>query len=201
MRHPYKWPRAITRTFTFTYFLDTATAIAGLLMFGDGVMDEITSNLIGNSAYPRFLTIMMCIFVAIIPLTKIPLNTRPIISTIEVMTGLDVHVLADADVVVGMSATTRGIIKIIVRIGVVAVLVVIAVAFPAFDSVVAFMGAALVFSVSVIMPLAFHLKMFYRELSAKARLVNWVLIIISTTISLIGTVWAFLPKSMIGMED
>jgi solute carrier family 32 (vesicular inhibitory amino acid transporter) len=49
-------------------------AIAGLLMFGEGVMDEITSNIITMSTYPKALSILMVAFIAIIPLTKIPLK-------------------------------------------------------------------------------------------------------------------------------
>ena len=47
-------------------------------MFGDDVRDAITSNILMEASYPHVLTFFMCMFVAIIPLTKIPLNALPI---------------------------------------------------------------------------------------------------------------------------
>lgn len=47
MRHPKKYGKALSVTFSFTLFLDASTAIAGILMFGDGIRDEITSNILG----------------------------------------------------------------------------------------------------------------------------------------------------------
>ncbi|KAF4975784.1 hypothetical protein FZEAL_7477, partial [Fusarium zealandicum] len=91
MRHPYKWAKAVNITFSFSYVLDTCLAIIGLLMFGDGIRDAITSNVLKTSGYPEALTIIMCIFIAIIPLTKIPLNARPIITTLDVICGVHEH--------------------------------------------------------------------------------------------------------------
>jgi vesicular inhibitory amino acid transporter len=52
------------------FFLDSTTAVVGLLMFGDNVLDEITSNILQSSGYPRALNFLLCVFIAIIPLTK-----------------------------------------------------------------------------------------------------------------------------------
>lgn len=49
-------------------------AVAGLLMFGDDVRNEITSNILVMTAYPKALSICIVVFIAIIPLTKIPLK-------------------------------------------------------------------------------------------------------------------------------
>lgn len=130
MRHPHRFPQAVKTTFTFTYLLDATTAVAGLLMFGDGIMDEITSNILNIDGYPKTLSILMSIFIAIIPLTKVPLNARPIISTIEIFSGLDVRAMSDASALVGLSGYTRGILKVAIRILVLVVLVIIAIVFP-----------------------------------------------------------------------
>lgn len=216
MRHPYKFPRAIKTTFTFTvgsvcepsgatltdakYLLDTATAVAGLLMFGDGVRDEITSNIIGLSGYPEALSVMMCIFIAIIPLTKVPLNARPIVSTLEIFAGLDSRAISDSTALIGLSGYTRGILKVAIRVIVIIVFVIIAILIPAFDSIMAFMGSTLCFTICIILPLLFYLKIFGKEISAKERLLDYVLIVICSILATVGTVFAFLPKSMIGAE-
>lgn len=131
------------------YILDATTAVAGLLMFGDNVRDEITSNILMESSYPRALTVLMTLFIAIIPLTKIPLNARPIVSTVEVLLGLHQQTVADSSGLVGRSAYFRGILKIAIRVIIVIVFLVIAIVFPAFDSIMAFMGSALCFTICV----------------------------------------------------
>ncbi|KAK1751838.1 transmembrane amino acid transporter protein-domain-containing protein [Echria macrotheca] len=201
MRHPYRYNQALKISFSFTYILDATTAVAGLLMFGDGVMDEITSNILMETSYPRALTVLMTLFIAIIPLTKIPLNARPIVATVEVLLGLHQQTVADNGGLVGRSAYFRGIMKIVVRIVTIIVFLVIAIVFPAFDSIMAFMGSALCFTICVTLPLAFYLKLFSHEISTRERIGATTIMIISTLLSVVGTVWAFLPKSLIGAED
>ncbi|KAG7007976.1 vacuolar amino acid transporter 1 [Physcia stellaris] len=74
MRHPQKYTRAINYTFVFTYFLDLCMAVVGLLMFGDQLRDEVTSNIVRTSGYPHAISVCIVIFIAIIPLTKVPLK-------------------------------------------------------------------------------------------------------------------------------
>lgn len=74
MRHPLKYGKALNYTYVFTYSLLASMAIAGYLMFGDSVRDEITTNLLLTEGYPQFLSILVVIFIAIIPLTKVPLR-------------------------------------------------------------------------------------------------------------------------------
>ncbi|KAK0100078.1 hypothetical protein ONS96_008013 [Cadophora gregata f. sp. sojae] len=200
MRHPQKFGRAVKVTFTFTYVLDCATAVAGILMFGDGVATEITANLLNTKGYPRMLSIIMSVFIAIIPLTKVPLNARPIVSTVEAICELDTLSVSDTPVLTGLSGYTRGILRVIVRVLVVVVFVIIAIVFPAFDSIMAFMGSSLCFTICVILPLMFYLKIFGKEISMRERILDYVLIAFCSILAVVGTVWAFLPKTLIGAE-
>jgi solute carrier family 32 (vesicular inhibitory amino acid transporter) len=50
------------------------------------------------------------------------------------------------------------------------------------------------------LPLAFYLKLFKSEITSKERLFATAVMAISMTMSAVGTVWAFLPKSLIGAE-
>ncbi len=54
--------------------LDVAIAVAGFLMFGQKVRDEVSSSILMTRGYPHSISIMIVVFVAIIPLTKIPLK-------------------------------------------------------------------------------------------------------------------------------
>ena len=91
MRHPHKYEKSLKITFSFTvrasicrslrtlltsnqYALDCSMAVIGYLMFGDWTRDEITSNLVTTKGYPRFLSIVVVVLIAIIPLTKVPLR-------------------------------------------------------------------------------------------------------------------------------
>ncbi|KAL2257828.1 hypothetical protein VTK26DRAFT_9122 [Humicola hyalothermophila] len=203
MRHPYKYNKALKISFSFTYILDAVTAAAGLLMFGDEVRDEITSNILTVSSYPRALTLLMCLCIGIIPLTKIPLNARPIVSTIEVLLGLhqqSVAIDVANDALVGRSMSFRGALKAVIRVFVVLCFLGISIVFPAFDSIMAFMGSALCFTICVTLPIAFYLKLFGHQVSPKEKVLSISVMCLSLFLSVVGTIWAFLPKSLIGVE-
>ncbi|KAI1816181.1 transmembrane amino acid transporter [Poronia punctata] len=198
MRHPHKYKKAVTYTFSFTLLVDASVAIVGLLMFGDGVRDEITANILATTGYPDVLNVLLVIFIAIIPLTKVPLNAQPIITTLEVLFGLRQQVVSEESALVGLSSTTRGFLKVLIRIVTLLTFLVIAILFPGFDSIMAFMGSALCFTICVTLPLAFYLKLFGHEIGTSERILCFSVMCLSFLISVIGTVWAFLPKKLIG---
>ncbi|KAI1757793.1 transmembrane amino acid transporter [Xylaria castorea] len=198
MRHPHKYKKAVGYTFSFTLLVDASVAIVGLLMFGDGVRDEITANILEATGYPNALNVLLVIFIAIIPLTKVPLNAQPIITTAEVVFGLRQQVVAEEAPLVGLSSASRGLLKALVRVVTPLVFLAIAILFPAFDSIMAFMGSALCFTICITLPLAFYLKLFGREIATGERILCWSVMLLSSAISVVGTVWAFLPKQLIG---
>jgi vesicular inhibitory amino acid transporter len=198
MRHPYKYRRAVDITYIFTYILDTGLACAGILMFGDDVRDEITSNIFLTEGYPPWLSVFIAICIAIIPLTKVPLNARPIVSTYEVHFGLDARSLSASPSLDGMSGLNRGLFKIALRIGTIAAFVVIAILFPSFDRIMTLLGSVACFSICIILPLAFHLKLFGATIGRAEKMMNWGLIGMSTVMAVVSTVFAFLPKELIG---
>ncbi|RYP93384.1 hypothetical protein DL770_000427 [Monosporascus sp. CRB-9-2] len=200
MRHPYRFKEAVKYTFGISYLIDASVAVVGLLMFGDGVHDEITANILEEAGYPAFTHILLVILIAIIPLTKIPLNAQPIITTFEVLFGLRQQVVSEEGQLVGLSSVSRGVLKAVVRVATLLVFLAVALLFPAFDSIMAFMGSALCFTICVTLPLAFYLKLFGHEMAARERVFTWCVMLLSMTFSVVGTVWAFLPKSLIGAE-
>ncbi|KAG0135112.1 transmembrane amino acid transporter protein-domain-containing protein [Tuber indicum] len=198
MRHPKKYNKAVDITYTFTFILDITLAVTGILMFGDGVLDEITSNILELSGYPAALSMAMVAFVAIIPLTKTPLNARPIITTLEIFAGVDPRAIALQGESVGMSGLTCGLLKSVIRIGVNASIVIIAILVPSFDRIMAFLGSALCFSICVILPMMFYLKIYGDEVPKRERRINQILIVVCTIVATTGTVAAFVPKESLG---
>lgn len=198
MRHPYKYRKGVDITYAFTFLLDMGMACAGILMFGDGVRDEITSNIFLTKGYPPAISVFIAICIAIIPLTKIPLNARPIISTLEIVCGLDSRSLAVSSSLNGMSGMNRGLFKFSLRILVTITFVAIAIVCPSFDRIMTLLGSVACFSICIILPLAFHLKLFGHELGSVEKTMNWVLIVVSTIMAVVSTTFACLPKELIG---
>lgn len=183
--------------------MDTCLAVIGLLMFGDGIKDAITSNILKSKGYPDALKIIMCIFIAIIPLTKIPLNARPIITTLDVICGVHEHHHHHEQ---PHSQPTRSsvlvtkAVRLLVRVFVVILLLFISIVFPAFDSVCAFLGAALCTLISIILPISFYLKLYWQDVSLRERIMSAVLLVIFGILGTLGTIWTFLPKHLIGAD-
>lgn len=204
MRHPQKYPRALRVTYIFTYGLDLAMAVLGYLMFGDTVRDEVTSNILNSKAYPRTLSVIIVVLIAIIPVTKIPLSNRPIMDTVNKKFYIDLRQMdAKARQYSEKSwkhRLGRGSIAImcnLIELG-------IAILLPDFDSVMALMGSALCFTICMILPIAFYLKIFDsngKQILKKERILGYVLIVICGILGLVGTVFAIIPKDKIGARS
>jgi solute carrier family 32 (vesicular inhibitory amino acid transporter) len=72
----------------------------------------------------------------------------------------------------------------------------IAILIPNFDSIMALMGSALCFTICVILPVAFRLRIFM-ELSLRERILNWTLVVVSTILGILGVIWAVVPAEKI----
>lgn len=183
--------------------VDTCLAVIGLLMFGDGIKDAITSNILKSTGYPDALKIIMCIFIAIIPLTKIPLNARPIITTLDVICGVHEqhhHHEQSHSQPSRYSLLVTKSVRGLVRVFVVVLLLFISIVFPAFDSVCAFLGAALCTLISIILPISFYLKLYWKDVSWREKVVSAILLVVFAILGTLGTIWTFLPKHLIGAD-
>lgn len=49
-------------------------AVVGYLLFGKEVKDELTKNMLGTDAYEEWVKVVILVLVAILPLTKFPLQ-------------------------------------------------------------------------------------------------------------------------------
>ena len=199
MRHPYKYRRGVNVTYVFTFSLDIFMAVIGLVMYGDGVADEITRSVLTTDGYPSWIGVFIVICVAIIPLTKVPLNARPIVSTAELFLGLDVRAMSTSESMTGLSGYTRGVLKIVVRILITVLFVILAIAIPGFDTIMSLLGAIACFTICIILPCAFHLKLFGKELSKGQKMLDWTLVVVSTILALVSTAFNFMPAKTLGL--
>lgn len=95
------------------------------------------------------------------------------------------------------SQTLQQISRAMVRVFLVVLIVVLAIVFPAFDRIMAFLGSFLCFTICIILPLAFYLKIFGRDIGRGEYILDWSLLIVSSILAAVGTVWAFLPREML----
>ncbi|KAI7092813.1 hypothetical protein KC352_g40121, partial [Hortaea werneckii] len=164
-----------------------------------GVKDEITRNVLLTPGYPHAINVLIVVCVAIIPLTKVPLNARPIVSTLELFLGLDARALADSAALTGLSGYTRGILKVVLRIGITILFVILAILVPQFDTIMSLLGAVACFTICIILPCAFHLKLFGHEIPRAQKALDWGLIIVSTALAVVSTAFNFVPVAQAGM--
>ncbi|KIW16873.1 hypothetical protein PV08_04063 [Exophiala spinifera] len=203
MRHPHKYGRALRYTYFFTYGLDLSMAVLGYLMFGDGVRDEVTSNILRSTAYPHALSAIIVVLIGIIPITKIPLSNRPMMDTLNKKFYID---LRQMDPKARMHSekslkhrAARGVIGILTNL----LQLGIAIGFPDFDSIMALMGSGLCFTICIILPVSFYLKIFNAESAVDTieRVLGWILVAVCVVLAVLGTVFAILPKEKIGISS
>ncbi|QSS55834.1 vacuolar amino acid transporter 1 [Histoplasma capsulatum var. duboisii H88] len=207
MRHPHKYGESLWITYIFTFLLDLAMAVAGWLMFGPDVRDEITSNILLTAGYPNWLSVCIVAFIAIIPLTKVPLSCRPLVSTVESLCGLHPpppnpnrknkprNTSKQAP-----STLLRKTVQFTARIVTICIITFIAIVFPYFDRIMALIGASLCITICIILPVAFYLKIFGRSILFWERVVDWVLLGVGSVMAVVGTAWAFIPKENLGLR-
>ena len=123
-------------------------------------------------------------------------SARPIYNVIEKLVGIDPQEMPQASGLLGLSGYSRGALKFAIRIFVLAIVILLAILVPSFNTLMALTGSVMAFSVCIVLPLAFHLKLFGKELGMKEKVLNWFLIVVCSIMGVIGTVWVFLPKEM-----
>lgn len=201
MRHPQKYTRALKYTYIFTYGLDLSMAVLGYLMFGDKVRDEVTSNILRSTAYPHALSVIIVVLIAIIPITKIPLSNRPMMDTLNKKFYIDLRQMdpkarihSEKSLKHRSARASIGIMANVIQLG-------IAIIFPDFDSIMALMGSALCFTICIILPVSFYLRIFStegKEIGLAERILDWSLLVVCSALAVLGTVFAVLPKGKIG---
>ena len=203
MRHPKKYAKAVTSTYTFTYSIDLIMAVMGYLMFGEGVRDEVTASILSSTKYPHIISIILVILIAIIPITKIALTNRPIMDTMNKKFLIDLRQMdvkarqySEKSFTHRSARASIGIMVNFVQLGV-------SIWFPDFDSIMALMGSALCFTICIILPVAFYLKIFWgsNEIKLPERILCICLIVLCTGLGILGTIFACLPKDKIGAQS
>lgn len=116
------------------------------------------------------------------------------VSTLEVATRIDARAALLKPNRFNQSKFLTHVLRALFRLLVTAAAVIIAILVPSFEVFSALMGGTFGFMTCVILPIAFHLKMFSGRIESRWMIVDWVLIIASAVLAVIATVWEFLPR-------
>jgi len=118
-----------------------------------------------------------------------PLNTRPISTTLDILLGL-----SPISILPASSSSTplrRGIYRALIRMATVAVPVLIAIVFPDFDRIMAFLGSGMCILICVILPICYYFKILGHEISWRERVLCWFLLILGSICAIVGTAWTY----------
>lgn len=189
MRHPAKYGKSCNITFLATIILDLFIATVGYLMFGDGAEDSITKNIIANSEYPNWIRSVICVFLGLLPVCKLALVTRPVISVYESQLSLAKRPTSTSSDRRQTTVTFRQCIARVVFMG---FLFALSIAFTSFGKVVAFLGSAICFTICMTLPLLFHLKLNSDDLSPFLALATKVGVAMGILGAVLGTYGSFL---------
>lgn len=166
MRHPQKFTKIVYITYIITCFADSSMAIIGFLMFGFTCSNEVTSLVLETAGYPGWIYPLISGLICIVPLAKTPLNAKPIISTLDGVFSLDAVVEGETK----FKNFSKQLGRFIVRVGVNAVFVWLAILFPEFDKIIGVLGSSICFLICIILPCLFYLVLCKDEVVPAERL-------------------------------
>lgn len=153
---PKKFNKCLQITYAVGFFADSTMAMIGFLMFGAGILNEITKSVVLTTGYPSFVYALISLFVSIIPIAKTPINALPIINIIEFMFGLTPQQLEESRHRPGFTTKIgQGLIKVFVNL----MFVICSILYPEFDKIIGLSGASLCSLICIVLPCAFYLKL------------------------------------------
>ncbi|CCD26772.1 Avt1p NDAI_0I02030 [Naumovozyma dairenensis CBS 421] len=182
MRHPHKFKDCLKTTYKITSVTDIGTAVIGFLMFGSLVKDEITKNVLLLPGYPNFVYGLISGLMTVIPIAKTPLNARPIISVLDVIFKVQNAESKYEGTKLRFAKITQSLNCIFINL----TFVIIAIIFPAFDRIIAFLGAGLCFTICLILPCLFYLRICKSTVKPWEKIACHITIFISAILSILG---------------
>uniref|UniRef100_A0A5B7B409 Putative vacuolar amino acid transporter 1-like n=1 Tax=Davidia involucrata TaxID=16924 RepID=A0A5B7B409_DAVIN len=169
MKEPSQYSSVLITSFVTSLFLYTGVAVCGFLMFGDSTKSQFTLNM-----PKKFVASKIAAWATVVtPISKYALTITPIAFSIEELLP---------------SAQLRShSVSIIIRTVLVISTLVVALAVPYFEYVVALTGSALVMVVALIIPTACYLSILHGRLTKLQISACIFVIIVGVFCSIVGT--------------
>ncbi|CCG22296.1 Avt1 vacuolar transporter [Candida orthopsilosis Co 90-125] len=179
MRHPQKFSHASNISFSVTFMLDFAIGATGYLMYGSEVNDSIIKSLMQNVNYPSWINRALCLIMGILPISKLPLVTRPIISSYENILRIAPHY--------NQKSISNKVLRVFARFLFCCLLLLIALLFTSFGKLMSFLGSAICYTVCLTLPLLFYLKLNKLQIGTLERNFIRAGIVVSISCAVLGT--------------
>ncbi|KAI7872845.1 transmembrane amino acid transporter protein-domain-containing protein [Spinellus fusiger] len=192
MKDQSEYTRMVNWTYSIALITYAGLAVVGYAMFGLETMQEITQNLAMTPGYNLILNKVAVWLIVMTPIAKYGLMMNPIALTWELWLMSQPFV----EYWCKYHAWRETFLMVLGRICISGFIVYIATVFPGFDRVMSLLGSLFSFSISAIFPLVCYQQIFSRSMSKKESVLVWLLIIVSTAMACVGTVWTFLPSQI-----
>lgn len=179
MRHPQKFSHASNVAFLVTFLLDFAIGATGYLMYGLQVDDSIIKSLMQNDNYPTWVNKALCLIMGILPISKLPLVTRPIISSYENMLKIAPRYNA--------KSMSNKVARVFARFVFCCLLLLVALLFTSFGKLMSFLGSAICYTVCLTLPLLFYLQLNKAQIGIIEGILIKIGIVISISCAVLGT--------------
>lgn len=170
MRNPEQFPRMLNLAYLIATSLYLTMGVAGYLMFGRKVSDEITRDLAGVAEYPAILTRVAIGFIAMVSVSKFALALRPVQSTIEGLFFGRSDATIEQEVAVQDETLERpserqgrSTARFLLHLAIPAAVLLTALALPQFADLMSFLGSVLAGLSCICGPVAAHLVVFGRQ--------------------------------------
>lgn len=174
MRHTSKYSKCCKSSFTTTFSFDYMIAFIGFLMFGIACEDSVVKNLMANTNYPRWVNPLICAFMGLVPISKLPLVTKPIITVFETYLG------------VSNKVKVFSIRQVLSRLCFFLGLFLLSLIFTSFGQLVSLLGSLICFTICLTLPLLFYLH-FFKDISVYRQVLIKIGILIGIGGALLGT--------------
>ncbi|KAI8332178.1 transmembrane amino acid transporter protein-domain-containing protein [Choanephora cucurbitarum] len=188
MENPKDYHRMVNWTYVATTIVYFGVAASGYLMFGSNTMQEITQNIVAIPEYNQALNRLAVWLIAMNPIAKYGLTVNPVNLSWQLWLLKGTHLEEWCEKSHWREPFLTGVGKICVS----AFIVVLAYIIPGFDKIMSLLGAFFSFMISGIFPLVCNLRLFGDSMSFEAKLLNYVLIAIASSMAFTGTVSSFI---------
>lgn len=168
--YPQSYDQSMKYSFSFSYAVDMTTGVLGFLMFGETVDDEITKNILRTKGYPHWVSTVIIILMGILPVSKLPLISRPILTILDRRIG------------------DTGVRRIFNRALLSGFFLLCSVLLTNFGKVMSLLGSMICFTVCITLPGLYYLRIFKDDLSLSEKVMWRMLVGIGVAGAIFGTV-------------
>ncbi|KAJ7042541.1 transmembrane amino acid transporter protein-domain-containing protein [Mycena alexandri] len=193
MIEPNKFERMINFAFAIATSIYAFLAAVGYLMFGNSVSGEISMDLLRTPGYNKALNHLALWMLVLSPLSKFALTTRPLLTTLEILLGIELPCCSSNDEMKKLSGAlasrenVKKALRILQRICLTLLSVMISILVPGFSEILAFVGCSSAFILCVIGPLAANASM-----SGRCGILDGLIMVSALVMAVWGTVALFL---------